>query len=414
MRGSCVGQALALCALLSCAAPPPPPLDSKALTFTPRALGGTSGSVAKPIVAHVRIADLDRDGVQDILACDVLAGRVIWARGQGGGAFVETSVSEAIEAPVHVEAVDLDRDGDLDLLVAAMGILLPNNEPLGRVIVLENDGRQRFRTRVLAEHVARVTDVQAGDLDGDGDLDLAVGQFGYDQGEIRWMENRGGWRFASHRLLALSGTIHTPIADMDGDGDLDVVALVSQEWEEVDVFENDGHGRFTARRVFGAATEQYCSSGIAVGDLDGDADLDVLYTNGDAFVATDYRPLPNHGVQWLENRGGLKFAFHRIASFPGAYSPRIADVDGDGDADGIVVSAFNDWSSAEARSLAWIENRGHGELALHGLASAPTHLIAADAADLDGDGRVDLVTAGMALYAPFDRIERLTVWSSAR
>jgi len=34
--------------------------------------------------------------------------------------------------------------------------------------------------------------VRAGDLDGDGDLDLSVAQFGYDQGETHWMENLGG------------------------------------------------------------------------------------------------------------------------------------------------------------------------------------------------------------------------------
>jgi len=414
------GLALALAA---CGAPPEAPrtppgpgagaAGDTAARFTPRELDGGAFAARRPVVAHVRAVDLDRDGALDLLVCDVAAGRVTWVRGRGDGHFDETAISEAIAAPVHAEARDLDGDGDLDVLVASMGVLLPRNDPIGSVIVLENLGGERFRQRTLAQGVARVTDVQAGDLDGDGDLDLAVGQFGYDQGEIRWMQNRGDWTFESRILLSLSGTIHTPVADMDGDGDLDIVALVSQEWEEIDVFENDGRGKFTTRRVYGAATEQYCSSGIALGDLDGDGDLDVLYTNGDAFVATDYRPLPNHGVQWLEHRGGLSFAFHRIGGFPGAYSPTVADVDGDGDLDGVVVSAFNDWSSPAARSLAWIENLGAGRLALRPQAAAPTHLVTVDAGDFDGDGRVDLVSGGLALYAPFERIERLTLWRGA-
>ena len=113
------------------------------------------------------------------------------------------------------------------------------------MIVLENDGRQAFTTRVLVDKVARVSDVRAGDLDGDGDLDLAVAQFGYDQGETRWMENQGGWRFASHLLQDLSGPINAEIGDVDGDGDLDIVTLVSQEWEEIYAFVNDGRGHFT-------------------------------------------------------------------------------------------------------------------------------------------------------------------------
>ena len=86
--------------------------------------------------------------------------------------------------------VDLDRDGDLDMLVASLGVLFPSNAKIGAVVVLENDGRGRFTNRVLASEIARVSDVRAGDLDGDGDLDLAVAQFGYNDGETRWMRER--------------------------------------------------------------------------------------------------------------------------------------------------------------------------------------------------------------------------------
>ena len=47
---------------------------------------------------------------------------------------------------------------------------------------------------VLIDQIARVSDVRGGDFDGDGDLDLAVAQFGYDDGQTRWMENLGNWR----------------------------------------------------------------------------------------------------------------------------------------------------------------------------------------------------------------------------
>ena len=364
----------------------------------------------QPRICHVNVVDLDRDKLLDVIACDAVSNRVVWIRQQGPGTFVEIPVGQPVPTPAHVEAVDIDRDGDLDLLVAAMGMLFPNNDRIGSVVIMENDGRQGFTNRVLIDHIARVTDVQAGDLDGDGDVDLAVGQFGYDDGELRWMENKGPWQFESHMLLNLSGTIHIPVIDVDGDGDLDIVALVSQEWEEIYVFVNDGRGQFETKRVYGSTNEDYGSSGIWMCDLDKDGDQDILFTNGDAFDYLPPRPRPWHGVQWLENTGNISFAFHRIAYCPGAYSPRPVDVDGDGDLDVVAASAFNAWEQTDAQSLVWYENDGRQRFTEHNLASNPTHLITLETGDFDGDGDTDFVTGGMHICPPYDRMGRVTMW----
>ena len=190
------------------------------------------------------------------------------------------------------------------------------------------------------------------------------------------------------------------------------MSLVSQHWEEIYVFVNDGRGKFLPRRIFGASNEDFGSSWITIVDLDRDGDADVLYSNGDAF---DYAPPKGrgwNGVQWLENTGGLAFTFHRIADFSGASSPQAADLDGDGDLDIAVVSAYNDWARPEAQSLAWFENDGRMRFTLHDLASTPTHLITLAIGDLNGDKRPDLVTGGMHMSWPFDRLSRVMVWTN--
>ena len=367
----------------------------------------------RPWITHTLIVDLDGNGLNDVLVCDALANRICWIEQVEPDHYVEKAIGDEVLGPAHVACSDIDKDGDLDLLVAKMGFIFPTNDKIGGVVVMENDGNQNFTNHVLIDQVARVADVEPGDFDNDGDIDLAVGQFGYDDGEIRWMENLGGdWQFESHGLSDLSGTIHTPVADIDQDGDLDIIALVSQEWEETYVFENDGKGHFTARMIYGSTNEDFGSSGISLVDFDGDDDLDILYTNGDAFDYMPPGPRPWHGLQWLENKGSIEFEYHRIGSFSGAYFANAVDVDKDGDLDVVVVSAFNQWESPVAQSMVWFENDGAMTFTRHNITTTPTHLLTLDSADMDNDGWIDFVSGAMHMYPPYDRMSRVLLWKN--
>ena len=398
--------------------PPPVVSPSKAsargatIEFLEKEPIGDPVGNTQPWITHLVVVDLDGDGLNDVVLCDAKSNQIRWIHQQPVGTYQEKEIGSLVIAPAHVTPSDVDDDGDLDLLVAEMGMIFPNNDKIGAVVVLENEENERFSNHILVENVARVTDVEPGDFDGDGDIDLAVGQFGYDDGEIRWMENLGNWRFESHELLNRSGTIHTPVGDMDGDGDLDIVALVSQEWEEIYIFENDGRANFITNQVYGSSNEDFGSSGISLVDLDHDGDLDVIYSNGDAFDYIPPAPRPWHGVQWLENRGGLDFEYHRIGDFPGAFSAQAVDPDQDGDLDILVLSMFNQWNDLSSQSMTWFENDGSMQFTLRDLASTPTHLLALDHGDMDGDGWVDFVTGGMHAYPPYDRMSRITLWKN--
>jgi tetratricopeptide (TPR) repeat protein len=370
-------------------------------------LGDLPKSTDRPTIAHVNIVDLNQDGENDVLVCDVLGRKVSWIS-HG----IEQTILPSVSGAVHAETIDMDDDGDLDVLVAVMGTILPSDSHTGEVIVLENDGSETFTKHVIAKEIQRVTDVQAGDLDGDGDLDLSVAQFGYTQGQVGWFENEGDWNFSRHQLINKSGAIHAPITDIDNDGDLDIVTLLSQEWETVYGFVNDGSGNFEQIILHDVADADFSSSGITIADLDRDGDDDVIWTNGDAFVAVDYRPLPTHGLQWLENRGDLDFVYHRIGQLDGAYGPSVIDLDGDGDFDIVTVAEFAHWDKPETASIVWWEQGDGGSFTRKNIASKPTHLVTCDVGDVTGDGRPDIVVGGMALYPPFDQITRVALWKN--
>jgi len=388
-----------------------PPVAQK-FEYVPVAIGASVSECGRPLVTNVQIADVDQDGLEDVLYCEAQKNSVRWIRQSPRGVFTESIIGENIPGPAHVWVADLNGRGRRDVLVASMGKIMPSNERIGAVVVLENLDNRQFSKRVLVDRVARVTDIRAANLAGhtDGRLDLVVGQFGYDQGETRWMENKGDWQFESHIVNTQSGCVNTVVADFDGDGRPDIAALITQEWEEVHFIRNLGGGQFQDSVVWGSTNEEYGCSGMSVGDVNGDGKPDLIVTNGDGLDYLGSGPRPWFGVQWLENRGGGTFKFHRVAGYQGAFGPGAADLNGDGRADLIATSAFADWSDPAAVSLmTWI-NDGQQKFSPLPLAHAPTHLITSAVGDLDGNGVPTIVTGGFHAFPPWDRMSNVTLW----
>jgi FG-GAP-like repeat len=382
------------------------------LEYAPVALGAPVSEFNRPLVTNVQIVDVDQDGLADVLYCEAQKNSVRWIRQSPRGVFTEYVIGENIPGPAHVWTGDVNGTGRLDVLVASMGKIFPTNERIGAVVILENLDNRQFRPRVLIEHVARVTDVRAANLSGhqDGRLDLVVGQFGYDQGETRWMENKGDWQFESHLVNTQSGCIHTPVADFDGDGKPDIAALISQEWEEVHLIRSVDGKEFKDSVVWGSTNEEYGSSGMSVADINRDGRPDLVFTNGDGLDYLGSGPRPWFGVQWLENKGDGTFQFHRVGTLMGAFGPCAADLAGSGHLDIVAVSAFADWSDPNAVSMmAWL-NDGHENFTPVVLAHSPTHLITAAVGDLDGNGIPVIVTGGFHAFPPWDRMSNITVW----
>ena len=423
VRAAAIVSALTL--LVACDGGPkrsrPAPLSARAQLvdntglYRPEPIGGAM--TEHPWIGHVTTCDLDKDGLIDVLMCESQESIVSWIRQVERGKYQEIVIGREMRAPVHVEPADMDGDGDLDILVSSMGFVLPNNDRIGTVIILENDGAQNFTPHFILENTARVTDMRAADLNGDGRMDLVVGQFGYDQGEVRWMERVGPWEFKSHMLLDLSGLINVCVADLTGDRNLDIVALISQQWEEIYLFEGDGRGNFKSKVIFGSTNEDYGSSGMSLADINGDGRQDILYTNGDGFgPAATPGPRPWHGVQWLENNGGGFFRYHRVGDLPGAYSPIGTDVDRDGHMDIVAVSAYSDWDKKNPRviSMMWFRNDGRMNFEPRVLAYAPKDLITLAIDDLDGNGRPVFVTGGFYVFPPYSGLSRITLWRPTR
>ncbi len=318
-------------------------------------------SVAQNVVA----ADLDGDGDPDPLSASISDDTVGWFENLGGGSFgAQQSLSASLtDSPRDVVARDLDGDGDRDVLTASAGD--------DKIAWHENLGGGEFGPQqVLTANAKGAACVDTGDLDGDGDPDVICASATDDR--VSWFENLGGGAFGPRQVVssAMLATHSARARDIDGDGDADLL-VSADDLSRVVWFENTGGGSFGSAQLV---------TGTAWGVLDADAaDLD---GDGDADVMTALWTVEE--VEWYENLGGGSFgAAQKLADLDEARHVRAVDLDGDGLLD-VLSCGYN--------QAIWNRNLGGGSFGPKQNAGHYGGDVVA--ADLDGDGILDTANGG--------------------
>jgi hypothetical protein len=207
-----------------------------------------------------------------------------------------------------------------------------------------------------------------------------------------------------------------PVCDLNHDGRPDFVALISQEYETIVAYLNQGDGTFRKEIIYEAPHPAYGSSGIQMVDINGDGKLDVLYSNGDVMDRPNLLK-PFHGVQWLENQGKFPFVHHPLAAMYGVERAVAADFKGDGKLDVVAVSwlpenEFPERNEKNVDSIIYLEQTGPGKFERHILESRTCDHMTAAAGDVYGDGRVHLVTANFFANTGTPTADAVQIWKN--
>ncbi len=316
--------------------------------------------------------DFDGDGDLDFAACTSYSYESFLHvyENLAGFRFEEKQILKLGEGIFNrLAAGDFDGDGDLDLL--GLG---PESD--GRAALIPNNGNATFKPPKELFSAYYATSMLAQDLNGDGDLDLALSfANGYfKKGHILAYENQGAGAFIPGDKFYV-GFLPAAIAaaDLDGDGKKDL-ASANENSHSVSLLFNRGDGSFSTQIEIPLGKGP---AAVLAADLDGDEDLDLAAANS-----------LSDSLFLLLNGGGGRFG--EPVNLPAGKSPRsiaAADFDGDELLD-LAAANFQSWD------LSILFNRGQGTFG--GAASLmvepyPLHL---HALDLDGDGDPDLALTG--------------------
>jgi hypothetical protein len=334
----------------------------------------------------IAMADLDADGIPDLVTANTsfgATGELSVFLGTGRGVFQPPRHVGAGDQPIDVVAADLDQDGVLDLAAASSAFIRGSSS----ISMVPGNGDGTFREAQRLDAGDRPAGIVAADLDADGFLDLAAANNA--SNDVTVLLGEGGGAFAAERRFA-AGSLPSGIVALHAgdDGILDLIT-VNDNAVNVSILDGSGDGSFGAPRSFGAGGGPPASiypgdPDIFAADLDSDGFTDLV-------LGKPGRPgspeSTNTTVVLGDGEGGFGDPqIFRAGENP--YGVTAADLDGDGILD-IATASLNDQAPSSPR-LSWRRGIGDGtfhESELVPIVTSPNDLVSGD---LDGDGTADL------------------------
>ena len=275
----------------------------------------------------------------------------------------------------YIESGDIDDDGDEDLIVSSWG-------PKGLSWWENTAGEGTAWTEHAIDRTGSSPHCQElYDIDGDGDLDVAVALYEADQ--VAWFENVNGdgEEWTKHVVGSCNGPTWIKVYDIDNDGRDDFLTNSYLDHDAYIFYQ--GSSSWTQVTV---SDDVFYNRAVDAADVDDDGDLD--------YLAVAQGGYSGGGVYWWENTGDDSWPRHDVdPTFQRGASLETPDIDGDGDPD-VLLSSRDDPEHTVPGVVAWWENDNDGDVwTQHVVIDDFWESYVAAAADIDADGDLDIVAS---------------------
>ena len=231
-------------------------------TFQPQQIFTTDSNCWSVVVA-----DVNGDGIPDLVTANNFNGDVSVLLGNGGGTFQPEQTFAAAGDGNSVAVSDVNGDGHLDLVIANRGA---NN-----VSVLLGNGNGTFQNQRTSATGRYPNSVAIADLNGDGQRDLVIANQGYNT--VSMLLGNGNGTFQGQQTFATGRYPNSvAVSDLNGDGNLDL-AVANGNSNNLSVLLGNGNGTFRAQQTFATGSGQLPS--VRVSDLNGDTRPDLVVAN---------------------------------------------------------------------------------------------------------------------------------------
>jgi hypothetical protein len=320
----------------------------------------------------IQCADLDNDGLTDIIASQSGLKRVIWFKNLGNYNFDVERPIQISERPKALAVDDIDNDGDMDLIFG------PGKD--NTITLLLNDGSAKFDKELTIDDLGnRLAEIKLFDLDNNGFLDIISG---LEDGRIYWTKNMDGSNFSPVEYITGSADdgIGFDFIDINDDTYYDIVFSSNYD-NNLSYLLNLGGNSFSDEKVIidGILSDPY---NLITKDIDKDGLMDII-------VSTTSQDK----IGWYKNNGDESFS-SLIKLTNNVFNPRyfvVEDLENDGTFE--IITSSNMSSKSTDQKLSVFKYNTESDSYQESIISFKYGAVnAVKIADINNDGLNDIVS----------------------